>query len=195
MGEYISYKNAEVKIGTCEDLYYTSYQKFTKALEARFLSWLPGNGAPPEYASPDAGFRFRFPFPDEDHLPFGNIKEPFNRGVPIKIDSQTGRSVMEITQQKLVHAQEDGKLMLALVIRDPASGESQRIEDKDTVDKLLKGIVQNHVMKADDPQEKKFYRTIAARILKGYRLESQAMKVNKGVKQKTTKQRRGKGLR
>lgn len=38
MGEYIKYKGNEIKIGTCESLYYTSYQKYERALQEGQLS-------------------------------------------------------------------------------------------------------------------------------------------------------------
>ena len=33
MGEYINYKGQEVKLGTCEDLYYTNLAAFKQAVE------------------------------------------------------------------------------------------------------------------------------------------------------------------
>ena len=69
MGEYIKYRHEIIKIGTCENLYYTSYPKYCTALESNRLSREDGNLSPELYAKPDSGFRFRFPFPDEDKLP------------------------------------------------------------------------------------------------------------------------------
>lgn len=70
MSEIVSYKGKPFTIGTCENLYYVSYQKFVSALSSGFLGYLIGNLRPEEYALPDSGFRFRFPFPDEDKIPF-----------------------------------------------------------------------------------------------------------------------------
>jgi hypothetical protein len=33
MGEYIKYNGKEIKIGTCENLYYSSYKMFVEALK------------------------------------------------------------------------------------------------------------------------------------------------------------------
>lgn len=88
MGEYIKYRGREVKIGTCEDLYYTSYEKYITALNSGFLTGLEGNGHPRDYIKIEYDFRFRFPFPDEDKLKFGEIIEPFNRGIPVTVSSE-----------------------------------------------------------------------------------------------------------
>ena len=148
------------------------------------LSKLDGNASPHAYAEPDSGFLFRFPFPDEDELPFGEVKGSFQRGEPVNIDdpyfdSSIGQpgitmSQLDIVQQKLVHRQSDHKLCLAVVFRNPASGDYFRLEEDDDVKRLLKQIVKFQINPQTDPQEKKFYRQIALRILKGYRLDSPA---------------------
>lgn len=69
MGEYV--KNP--KLGTCENLYYTTYPE----LKRRVNSGFPAQ----EYLDPKNGFRYRFPFPDESHQNlFGNYHE-YSRGV------------------------------------------------------------------------------------------------------------------
>jgi len=79
MGEYVKFCGIETKIGTCEDLYYTS---FPKLFQNRYrLSGLSGNLQPLEYLDPKYRWRYRFPFPDEDSLEFGKIVEPFNRNI------------------------------------------------------------------------------------------------------------------
>jgi hypothetical protein len=85
MGEFIRHNGEEIKIGTLENLYYTSYGKYTTELKAGRLS-PDGSTSPESYALPDSGFRFRFPFPDEDKLAFGEIIGPWNRGIPITIE-------------------------------------------------------------------------------------------------------------
>jgi hypothetical protein len=59
MGEYAKYQGNEIKIGTCEDMYYLRYD------QRRLVRHLPGNVDPndPETA---CQLRFRFPWPDED---------------------------------------------------------------------------------------------------------------------------------
>ena len=60
MGEHATRltDGAEIKVGTCEDLYYL------RADQAREVSY-------PNYA----GMRFRFPFPDEDHVAPGDFHD------------------------------------------------------------------------------------------------------------------------
>ena len=122
MGEYVKYKGSETKIGTVESIYYVSFEKYQKALNRNQLSKLDGNDFPENYMKP-AAFKFRFPFPDEDKLAFGDIIEPFNRGIPVKIDQaafadpdmQAIQYEIAITQQKLITRQSDGKECLAVV--------------------------------------------------------------------------------
>jgi hypothetical protein len=59
MGEYASYAGQRVKIGTCENMYYL------RADQRHRVGALSGNVDPVKDA-PE--IRFRFPFPDEDHV-------------------------------------------------------------------------------------------------------------------------------
>lgn len=209
MGEYIKYHGEEFKIGTVENLYYTSFQKYLDALKSGALRQLKGNASPESYALPDSGYRFRFPFPDEDQLKFGQYPDNFERGVPITCNVKdygpdapesagTGTQfLIEISQQKLVHREEDGKLILALVCRDPLTGEKFRIEDDEEMKKLLGQIVRNHISVENDIGKKKFYRTLAIRILKGYRVDAPAMKIKTPLKKTAAniKRSQGKGRR
>lgn len=79
MAEIVTYKGQRTSLGTCENLYYATYQKYIAALNAGFLKYVPGNLSPEQYALPDSGFRFRFPFPDEDHLSIGGEGNAFSR--------------------------------------------------------------------------------------------------------------------
>jgi len=187
MGEYIKHRGTEVKIGTCESLYYVTYPKYIRALKDGLLSALDSN-SPEIYAKPNSGFRFRFPFPDEDKLPFGDISGSFNRAIPVTIDRTVipkdqpsegpqGRYYsIEIEQQKLVNRQSDGKLCLALVYRDPETKESFRIEDDADIKAVTRQIIKHHVVDEKNQEQKSFYREIASRILQGYRLENPAQK-------------------
>jgi len=58
MGEYIRKGQQEVKLGTCESLYYMAIPQFLK-------SWNSFGAAKHHYINPKNGYRFRFPFPDE----------------------------------------------------------------------------------------------------------------------------------
>lgn len=210
MGEYVKYKGNEIKIGTCENLYYTSYQKYEQALKDGRLSEVEGNDSPTEYAKPDSGYRFRFPFPDEDKLSLGNIGNfHYHRGVPVQLNPETeqneseqwkimaGKKLQpEITQQKLVHRENDGKLCLALVVRNPESGLSYRIEEDGAIGKIVKDILRNHVVKSSNAEERDFYRKIVYRIQDGFRLEVSAKKTSKQSAVKNqSKRKHDKGLR
>lgn len=75
MGEYAIYNCSDIKIGTCEDLYYLRFD------QRHLVVPLPGSLDP---ADPEmlAVIRFRFPFPDEDSIEPGDFKDPF-RTVPL----------------------------------------------------------------------------------------------------------------
>ena len=87
MGEYIRYRGSEMKLGTCEDLYYANYPKYIKALKAGLLKQDEGSDKPENYAKPDNDYRFRFPFPDEDEVQLGDTGHGnYNRGLLITIN-------------------------------------------------------------------------------------------------------------
>jgi hypothetical protein len=77
MGEFIR----DTKLGTCESLYYTSYEqlkatsKFTESEKASFLKL-------------DSGYRFRFPFTDEN-VPIGTHQE-FDRYMLLEVPLSIG---------------------------------------------------------------------------------------------------------
>ena len=58
MGEYIRKGNNEIKLGTCESLYYMTIPQFLK-------DWNQFDSTKYDFINPKYGFRFRFPFPDE----------------------------------------------------------------------------------------------------------------------------------
>lgn len=63
MGEYASYRNEEIKIGTCENMYYLRYDQRFKVYA------LLGNVDP---VRDRKELRFRFPWPDEDQIEPGS---------------------------------------------------------------------------------------------------------------------------
>ena len=71
MGEYLG----DIKLGTCESLYYTTFSQLASCN-------LPGKG---EYLDPRNGYRYRFPFPDEDGTPIGTYQD-YNRGFTVACD-------------------------------------------------------------------------------------------------------------
>lgn len=182
MERYVRYKNEVVKIGDDEDLYCTSFRKYHLALKKGFLSQLAGHLSPEEYAKHSGPYRFRFPFPDEDKFAFGDIGNfPRLRGLRLKIDPGTDtrlieqlkllcgqNGLLEITQQKIIFQSANRKFSLVTIIRNPESGNSFRIEDESFIFKLNKNIILNHVVNEPDMGKKNFYRTLIARILRGY---------------------------
>jgi hypothetical protein len=74
MGEYAQRKSdgAEVKIGTCEDMYYLRWD------QRHLVRAIRGSVDPAN----TLGLRFRLPFDDEDHLRPGDF-EHYNRGQPL----------------------------------------------------------------------------------------------------------------
>jgi len=78
LGELVKINGKAVKLGTCEDLYYTTHAAFSEALALGIVEKLPGNLPPAEYLKD--GFRFRFPFPDEDETEIGT-HENYDRGL------------------------------------------------------------------------------------------------------------------
>lgn len=205
MGEYIKFNGEEIKIGTCENLYYTSFQMYNQALKTGKIQSMFGE-RPEIYIEPDSGFRFRFPFPDEDSYRMCDQRMDYNRGVPITIDqgavadfgegTRPGQTyTMEITQQKLVHRQSDGKLCLALVWRDPLKDESFRIEDDTVVRAILKQIIKHHISNEAKLDTKLFFRKMCFRLLKGYRMDYPKLNVKSQVKKiAPPKRKKGKGL-
>lgn len=101
MGEYVHYMGHSVKIGTCENLYYTTYNDYLKAYKSGFLSQEKENSAPEEYLKPQNGFRYRFPFPDEKDVLYTGVDDPF-RGYILKIPV-TYISASEIVHQSYEH--------------------------------------------------------------------------------------------
>jgi hypothetical protein len=86
MGEYIKHAQlGEIKLGTCENLYYISHRKYAESYNLGLFSELQGNGSPDDYLNPKHGFRFRFPFPDEDDTTLGDYDD-FDRGELFTID-------------------------------------------------------------------------------------------------------------
>jgi hypothetical protein len=75
MGEHALYAGAQIKIGTCEDMYYL------RADQAGLVEGLPGNVDPndPRHRKE---IRFRFPWPDEDGTEPGHF-EDYDRSLPV----------------------------------------------------------------------------------------------------------------
>ncbi len=183
MGEYAKYLGVEMKIGTCESLYYVSYSRMIAAYSAGRLVQSPYNLEPAAYLAPNSGFRFRFPFPDEDSIPLGKLGYPdFDRGLSVKVNdlsfvrnptlkqTRDGLYQVDIVQQKLVNRESDKKLILAVVLDDRTPDGRYRLEDETEVRNFLKQLVRWNILSEQDPNRKALLRTVGVRILKGYRL-------------------------
>ena len=98
MGEHVKLRGETVKLGTCEDLYYTRFEQL-KAMVSECQE-MPGNMPPEEYLNPAHGWRYRFPFPDEDDVGIGEYQD-YDKAVtisvpldaPIALDAESHRSV------------------------------------------------------------------------------------------------------
>jgi len=66
MGEIVQVKGDSFKLGTCEDLYYIRHHELEELDALGAMDKQPGNLNPAEYLEPRYGFRYRFPFPNED---------------------------------------------------------------------------------------------------------------------------------
>jgi hypothetical protein len=75
MGEYALYNGKRIKIGTCEDMYYL------RADQTRQVYAQQGN-VNPSSSRDQKEIRFRFPWPDEDHIQPGAF-ENFGRAVAV----------------------------------------------------------------------------------------------------------------
>lgn len=185
MGEYVKYKGAEVKIGTCESLYYVTYPKFKEAFDQKLLIPSEFSVHPARCLEVDSGFLFRFPFPDEDKLAFGEIgKHGFNRGLPIKIvpggdidlmglkNKPTDQEfTIHLIQQKFVRRESDGTPVMAAVFSEPESRKIFRFEEKTDILKIARQIIEHHIINESDRKLCMQYSQIVTRMLAGYGLK------------------------
>lgn len=77
MGEYIKHNGRDVKIGTCESLYYATFNHLNNHEHGK------------AYAAKNAGFLFRFPFPDEN-FDLGDNIDDYDRGELLAIPAGIG---------------------------------------------------------------------------------------------------------
>jgi hypothetical protein len=84
MGEYVKLDGETVKLGTCEDLTDFTFDQFTSLLTKGRLQQEPGNEKPIEYIK--GGYRFRFPFPNEDGDSLGSARRAdLDRGLLLSV--------------------------------------------------------------------------------------------------------------
>lgn len=75
MGEYAKYHGQEIKIGTCEQMYYL------RADQVELIQAIP-HIVNPKLRSEAEQIRFRFPFPDEDGIEPGSFSD-YDRAFPV----------------------------------------------------------------------------------------------------------------
>lgn len=102
MGEYAIRKSdgVEVKIGTCEEMYYLRYEDREK------VRVKPNNVDPVQFANE---LRFRLPFPDEDHILPGDY-DNHKRGERLYIPSSVSGCSEAFSDDSTVN--EPGRIQL-----------------------------------------------------------------------------------
>lgn len=89
MGEYVEYRGHQVKLGTCEDLYYARFSEIQQCVHA--MKFVDGNMSPAAYMNRSSGWRYRFPYPDEDQVSlFCKGDRDFDRGLALPFVSVPG---------------------------------------------------------------------------------------------------------
>ena len=188
MGEYATYRDTRIKIGTCEDMYYLRPDQL-HLVESPVLRDL-------------TALRFRFPFPDEDHLEPGAF-EDHDRGLTVR-----GYDVPTNVDHHTVQFKADAGILVSLPcpyseqattsgpryhfngFRGPARIVQQRIwagvwvtvvdcgpcgarfrlPDLDAAQPLLAAILREVVEaeRAHDTKRAETWRTVADRVERGY---------------------------
>ena len=168
MSEIVLINKKEVKLGTCEDLYYARYRQIREALPNATI--VPGNAPPVNYTNPQYGWRYRFPFPDEDGVSIGEHPD-FMRGVTITAHISPD-TVWCPCQEKNVHSTHSVEITVELrqqkqidgefwpVFYCPQCNEGAR-HPRHMVKPFITVLLKHH--------DRTFFREIAKRILAGYR--------------------------
>lgn len=195
MAEYIKCNGREYYLGVSQSLIRISYPKYMNAFEKGVLIGMKGNDTPEGYGNPDHNYFYRFPFPDEATLPFGEIKGDDYRGLPITIDRgehfgkgmfkdernlnrkfwpvknpncHTERVTLHLTSQRFIKTGVPKLYALALMWRCPYSREYRSIRDIETLDYLIGQIQKHYIIPAKQERKRKFWQTVVDIILNGY---------------------------
>ena len=149
MGEYIKHiLKGELKLGTCEDLYYTTIQQFKNELP--FFKKMNGNDDPENYLQPNT-YRFRFPFPDEDKIEIGGFQD-YQRGilfqVPVSDQIAIAHSNMfiEINSRTAKPTNEMRKAFNAICPQDPEKEQINKYFAWSNLNILFFEIVQQKIV-------------------------------------------------
>lgn len=154
MGEYVKHKDTgeHIKIGTCENMWYTSYEAMYKELP--LLEWLDGNLEPKDYFNYPEHTYWRFPFLDEKDAQFGDVRD-YSKSHTFTINhyfactllayniEEADSFTLSISQQKVV----GDYLMPAFTI----TGDNRLwvCENKDDVDSIIHAIKSCNDVDAD----------------------------------------------
>jgi hypothetical protein len=98
MSEHALFNGVQVKIGTCEDMYYLRWE------DRHAVKPCPNNLNP----ATTTGLRFRLPFPDEDHITPGSYTD-FGRGLLLDWEGSPDMADNPGTMQ--IHHQPSGILL------------------------------------------------------------------------------------
>ncbi|MBZ4188892.1 hypothetical protein [Niabella beijingensis] len=212
MGEYVKYKGNDIKIGTMYNLYYVTYEKYSKAFDAGLLSRSDYSSDPALYLKPEHEFGYRFPFPDEKKLPFGEIgRNDFNRGIPVKLDvgliplpeswkTEDGVCNLELCQQYLIHREPDGQLCLAPALRGPELGNAIILNTESEIQTLVSQIETHHILENADQESKSFYQEISVQLSHDFKIFEKQLQHTAGILRSPRKvltdsfKRKGKGI-
>jgi hypothetical protein len=85
MGEYLKVNGKEIKLGTCESLYYVRLSDLQEIEALGIAKKIDGNDELAGYLDPANGYHYRFPFPEEDHTPAGEY-ENYDKGFSLVVD-------------------------------------------------------------------------------------------------------------
>ena len=105
MGEHVSHNGESVKIGTCEELFYLRFDQAEGFL--RQCERQPGNLPPMEYLNPAHGWKYRFPFPDEDNTDPGCFQD-YNKSLCVSVDPDFMNGVEHDTLQHECNTKQGG---------------------------------------------------------------------------------------
>jgi len=121
MGEYVKLDGEVMKLGTCEDLYYARFENCQQQLHRAEKQ--DGNLDPLEYLNPKYGWRYRFPFPEEDGLGFGNYDE-YDKGRSVGVPGDSPAVLPPNGHGNYTHgfSVKSGGYQVNLAIPCPASG-------------------------------------------------------------------------
>jgi|ERR1700722_4953019 len=162
MGEYAGFRGDQVKIGTCEQMYYL------RADQAHLVRALPGNVDPLKDAE---HLRFRFPFPDEDHIQPGAFGD-FDRTVVLDVAACEPQHLADCPDARIgVHSQRclDGLRML--VARCTVCRDMWRLPTPEDARPYVRAcfLKAADALGRGDDAESAFYAALAERIVAGYR--------------------------